>query len=65
MAYTSPRPRLRPLSLAILETRVLSVTEPTYVGPDRTALDDVTVQACAMGYVSGLKNMPSILIFRP
>ena len=33
------------------ETRVLSVsvTEPTYVGPDRTALDDVTVQACAMG----------------
>ena len=63
MAYTSPRPRLRPLSLAILETRVLSVTEPTYVGPDRTALDDVTVQACAMG--SGLKNMHSILIFRP
>ena len=43
----------------------MSVTEPTYVGPDITALDDVTVQACAMGYVSGLKKIPSILIFRP
>ena len=27
----------------------MSPTEPTYVGPDRTTLDDVTVQACAMG----------------
>ena len=40
----------------------MSLTEPTYVGPERTALDDVTVQACGL---SGLNNMPSILIFRP
>ena len=27
----------------------VALTEPTYVGPDKTAFDDVTVQAGAMG----------------
>ena len=35
--------------------------EPTFCGPDRTAFDDVTVQAAAMGQAG---NKSSILIFR-
>ena len=35
--------------LVLMGISQMSLTEPTYVGPDRTALDDVTVQACAMG----------------
>ena len=36
-------------------------TEPTFCGPDRTAFDDVTVQAAAMSQAG---NKSSILIFR-
>ena len=37
------------MGIGIRRCSQISLTEPTYVGPDRTALDDVTVQACAMG----------------
>ena len=49
------------MGIGIRQCSQISLTEPTYVGPDRTTLD---CSSMCHG-LSGLKNMPSILIFRP
>ena len=69
VAFTEPKSvqmgcnvaKLVLMGIGIRRCSQISLTEPTYVGPDRTALD---CSSMCHG-LSGLKNMLSILIFRP